>query len=104
MTDWLRQITIPVQHEYRKSKRPFPSCLDEGQSERKLGPTPPVVRASRSLLHSSGTAAPALAKGGTALRSLCEQRLGKAIAITAAWSCSGLPEEARMPLATTATY
>ena len=26
--------------EYRKSKRPFPPCLDEGQSERKLGPTP----------------------------------------------------------------
>src|SRR5262245_63195736 len=55
-------------------------------------------------MHSSCAAAPALVKGVTALRSICEQRLGKAIAITEAWYCYCLPEEARMTLATTATY
>src|SRR5262245_46081413 len=55
-------------------------------------------------MHSSCAAAPALVKGVTALRSICEQRLGKTIAITEAWYCYCLPEAARMTLATTATY
>src|SRR4029450_5213370 len=60
---------------YRKSKRPFPPCLDAGQGERKLEPARLLfgpAACSCVLLRSSCAAAPALAKGVTALRSICE--------------------------------